>query len=908
MDKILTAISFVVLILGFCGCVEDRLIDKPFYGEPTDYLRFSVLHSPMTKSDLNHSQEFGYLTVEEEELSMGKKRDAIQTRSMPNIELDGLDASVSAFLNTDVVGWECTNKHFIFDYETLEPHSDGDKINWGAVGSAESMKIYAFSPHPSNTSALTLNVTDKTVTYVADVEDPTKHIDVITATAQVEKSMFGRVIPLTFNHAFTGLRFKMGFECQVKSLTITNVKNTYTVNLSSPIPTVSNPVTFSFTPNKKMKIGEFFNYGESTLMLPPQSFNDETTVTLVYTENGTDQTIQTTLNGKSWSPGKLITYTINKTLSTTGMIYFDLAAGGVELTASTYKGYRFNNGISEVVSGTHSPANTYYVYQSATTNRSATGVTERPTYPRVTYGGKSWADFITNGGVPIVDSLFVEKVIHAWDNKTGATGTTEPVTGAVGAVRTAGREGTFNWIKVTGGSTFNLIVDNIYSKYMENSTGRVGGGISFVPGSGVSNSTLTLYLEGDNRVGCVHYNGEKNTNNKLVFENYLNGDNGDSPGTLTVADVNYYTGSYSGDYGLPQHSTEGYYGNHWNSAIGSHDSGTGNAHGIAINSGIIFAGTTKAENCSAIGAGGNGSGEVTINGGTVVAIATTTGTAIGGGIGFHSQGGNGTVTIAGGNVYAYNFANRWNIPSSAIGGAGSMEKTGAEGNVTITNGNVYAYSALGTAIGGGSSYSSFGGQATIMITGGVITAKSDAGAGIGGGTGCSSGTTGQYGNTQYYGGNAHIRISGAPIIKTGSVGGGETKAEGSYLGKADIEVSGGDIQAQFIMEATGKGVSNMPKFVMNGGIIHNNNTLSDEFYYIKKYGGAVYMNEGSFTMNDGTIRDCSAEQGGAVYICGDNNPTFSMNGGTIKACKALGNTGSTPTVPNGGGLYLQNGT
>ena len=66
-------------------------------------------------------------------------------------------------------------------------------------------------------------------------------------------------------------------------------------------------------------------------------------------------------------------------------------------------------------------------------------------------------------------------------------------------------------------------------------------------------------------------------------------------------------------------------------------------------------------------------GVVTINGGTVTAVAHTTGTAIGGGIGFSSAGGPGYVTITGGNIYAYNLENPHGIPSAAIGGAGSRD-------------------------------------------------------------------------------------------------------------------------------------------------------------------------------------------------------------------------------------------
>lgn len=897
------AAALIVMAFASSACIKEEMMEDA-YGDQCEYIRFKASHQQMTKGGTEDTYEFGYLSAVEEEWPVIIEDESPETRVMPAIELDTRDASVSANLvsSQGAASVFFSDRNFYFDYETLEPEGVDDYIKWEGARDAASMVVAAFSPRPDAGTAFVK--ADGKYTYTADMNDPSKHIDIIAATKTINNSDFGKTISLDFNHMLTGVRFKMGFECYVKKIEITNLTGSINIDqtMTPSYPSEKVELEYSLTDDegngKHLRIGDFINYGDETFMMVPQAFlTDESTFTLTYTETsgGDEKTLSTNMQERVWEPGKLITYTVKKVFAPTGTIYFDLAAGNVEINASTYKGYHFVDGSPVVISGSHAAGNMYYVFQSATTDRAATGETVKPAYDRVTIGTQTWGEYIT-------DNQVVEDVIHAWDDKTGATatlsgGTGEPAAGASGAVRSAGREGTNNRIHITGLSTFHLTIDNIYSTYMEHSTGRTTGGIAFLPG-GAGSSSLTIYLKGDNRLGCIHYAGHGIGNN-LIIEN---GESGSEPGTLTVADVDYYTGSYNGDYGLPEGET-GYYGNHWNSAIG-HNDGPATVYGLAINSGIIFAGTTKAENCTAIGAGGNGYGEVTINGGTVTAVASTTGTAIGGGIGFHSGGGRGDVTIAGGDVYAYNLENRWNIPSSAIGGAGSSAAYGAEGKVLITNGNVYAFSALGTAIGGGSSQTSYGGQATITITGGNITAKSGAGAGIGGGTGCSGGVK-ESGKT-YNGGNAVISISGAPTIKTGSIGGGQTNAEGAYLGKADITVEGGDIQAQFIMEATGAGAGNAPSFTMTGGTIHNNDTASPEFYYISKNGGAVYMNEGTFLMTGGTIRDCSALQGGAVYICGTENPTFTMNGGTIKSCSA---TSTDPSVvTNGGGLYLENGT
>lgn len=348
--------------------------------------------------------------------------------------------------------------------------------------------------------------------------------------------------------------------------------------------------------------------------------------------------------------------------------------------------------------------------------------------------------------------------------------------------------------------------------------------------------------------------------------------------------------------GLPTSEPEGFFGNYYCAAIGGNDDGTREqSSGIEFNSGIVFAGTTVAENCSAIGGGGNGFGEVTINGGIVTAVAATTGTALGGGIGYSSHGGEGRVNINGGTVYAYNLDNKRGIPSSAIGGAGSSESVGTWGTVNITGGYVYAYSALGTAIGGGSSRNKTGGNAVVTITGGEVIAISNSGACIGGGTACTGGKA-----SGLNGGTASIIISGNPIIRTGSIGGGETKSPGGKIGSADISISGGDIQAQFVMAA---GAKSTPSFTMTGGTIRDSDaTDNSEYIHLQKNGGAVYLEDGTFNMSGGTIRDCAGEYGGAVYIKkgaeSTEAPSFNMSGGEIYLCKA---------EMDGGAVYLEDG-
>ena len=73
-------------------------------------------------------------------------------------------------------------------------------------------------------------------------------------------------------------------------------------------------------------------------------------------------------------------------------------------------------------------------------------------------------------------------------------------------------------------------------------------------------------------------------------------------------------------------------------------------------------------------------------------------------------------------------------------------------------------------------------------------------------------------------------------------------------------------------------------FTMNGGTIFNCSATN--------YGGGVSVASGSFIMNGGSILNCSAENGGGVSV--NANDSFTMYGGTISKCSA----------ENGGGIYV----
>lgn len=887
-------VSVLTVIAVMClhnGCVEHLENDMNISGDNVSY----TVSLDGNRTSVPTKGYTGCLDFEEEEWVL-----ELDTKAGLLNSLNGLEAGVYGYVYSGE--WNVQNAplefingdKFTFDGDRMDAD---EPVRWSVVeeGLSNGYKFRTFVYAPKGDTAPTLQSQSKGAPVINVESIKSFQKDIVVADKEVvidiSTNNHRKDIQLDFEHIFTAIQFKAGFDCTITGISIEGIKTggkyivgTGWTELGGSSVELDFPVGVPVLKGKDI--------GVPVLMIP-QIFESGAKIKLTYSETGeSETTIEASLDGVEWKQGKKITYTLMKE-SDRKYIYLDLAAGNVVISGTSYSGYRFVNKTATYFEGTIVSGQKYYIYQSCTENTESpnyktgdSGSTfTKPSYPAATRpDGTLWSDFITNN-----DN--VEEVINAWDNKTGATDNTGINNDM--ASRRAGRESTKNTIHISGNvGTCNVIIDNIYCSHQHKGQNRSFGSISFIP-TWNTGSSLILHLIGDNRLGCLHYdnntadsskgsdNVRKQNTNRLIIE---------GEGSLTVADADFYE------------SGGGYYSNHYDSAIGNSDS-RNSTYGIVINSGTIYAGTTAAENSSAIGAGGNGYGDVVINGGVVTAVASTTGTAIGGGIGFSDTGGLGYVEINGGNIYAYNHQHSSNIPSSAIGGAGSRDKPGSKGTVIITGGNVYAQSALGTAIGGGSSKTQNGGEGNVTITGGNVIAKSlsPISAGIGGGSTCTGGGSLSTPN----GGTAVITIgdksdpSKNPILRTGSIGGGGTNATGGTVGNAQIYVYGGDVQAQFVMA---KSTGNV--FEMDGGLIRNSSTSDDTYYCIKEHGGAVYMEQGTFTMSGGVIKGCMADKnagakGGAVYIKGDQETSFTMKGGEIRECRANA---------DGGAVYLEGGT
>lgn len=129
---------------------------------------------------------------------------------------------------------------------------------------------------------------------------------------------------LTFNHALTGIRFASGAElapCTVKSIEISGVADSGTISLEDQTwSDITGNATYIISPDIELSAsagGEYvepntlITSGEQTLILLPQSLGADTRVKITVLTNGRESTLEASLGGQSWTPGKTVTYRIS---------------------------------------------------------------------------------------------------------------------------------------------------------------------------------------------------------------------------------------------------------------------------------------------------------------------------------------------------------------------------------------------------------------------------------------------------------------------------------------------------------------------------------------------------------------------------------------------------------------------
>ena len=223
---------------------------------------------------------------------------------------------------------------------------------------------------------------------------------------------------------------------------------------------------------------------------------------------------------------------------------------------------------------------------------------------------------------------------------------------------------------------------------------------------------------------------------------------------------------------------------------------------------------------------------------------------------------------------------------------------------TVCGGRLGSGSGVGVYSGNtrAGTFNMYGGR----ISGNTATATSDGGGGgvfvCNSSTFNMSGNAAVSGNTAQYGGGVylssysafsmsdHAAISGNSAAATG---GGVFVSSGSITMSSDAVISGNSAGNN----GGGIYISYPGTFTMENGTISGNSA--------DKNGGGVYVhNSGAFTMNSGSISGNSATQNGGGVYAENIGTAFTVKGGTIGGSTAA----DANAAKYGGGVYVKNGT
>ena len=169
------------------------------------------------------------------------------------------------------------------------------------------------------------DVNKTTIKYTVPA-DLSKQRDLVAAATGYNPSPAGGVcapVSLQFKHLCTAVVVKTGATMApgtIKSVTVTNVRNSGTYDMLRSAWTLNNATT-SYTVSPNMATGSTtaegtkLNADDATFMLLPQTLGAESKLEVMFHDNisGRDRLLTASLNGAEWPMGKTVTYRLSIT-------------------------------------------------------------------------------------------------------------------------------------------------------------------------------------------------------------------------------------------------------------------------------------------------------------------------------------------------------------------------------------------------------------------------------------------------------------------------------------------------------------------------------------------------------------------------------------------------------------------
>ena len=218
-------------------------------------------------------------------------------------------------------GVQLVQEQFYMD----ENVSDNGSNRWSSTdtyywpGDGHSLQFYAWAPVDAFTATPRIP-TETTLEYTVPL-DVAGQNDLVVATTEGLNGNSNTVVPLTFRHICTAVRFETGSQMQagtISSVTLKGIKKTGTYDMATDTWALTE-ATGDFTQELNHvttgteTAGSEVTSAAQTFMMLPQTLSAGATVEVVFDDGTTDteRTLSASIAGMEWPQGKTVTYRIS---------------------------------------------------------------------------------------------------------------------------------------------------------------------------------------------------------------------------------------------------------------------------------------------------------------------------------------------------------------------------------------------------------------------------------------------------------------------------------------------------------------------------------------------------------------------------------------------------------------------
>lgn len=189
-------------------------------------------------------------------------------------------------------------------------------------GDGHSLQFYAWAPVDAAFTATPQSPAETTLGYTVPLDVAGQNDLVVATTGELDGNS-NTVVPLTFRHICTAVRFETGSQMQagtISSVTLKGVKKTGTYDMATDTWALTE-ATDVFTQELNHATtgtetaGSEVTSAAQTFMMLPQTLPDGATVEVVFVDGttGTQRTLSASIAGMEWPQGTTVTYRISIT-------------------------------------------------------------------------------------------------------------------------------------------------------------------------------------------------------------------------------------------------------------------------------------------------------------------------------------------------------------------------------------------------------------------------------------------------------------------------------------------------------------------------------------------------------------------------------------------------------------------